>query len=107
MARGPGKNDMIVWKGKWQRKKKRAVCPDSRSQREGARGSRAGWLHEGELPFPDPAFFGVSGTVLGGMEQSGLISWRTYPQYHVFKRGRELAVAVAMGMSICEVVECV
>jgi hypothetical protein len=73
MARGPLANDdMVMWMGKWQRKKKRAVCPDSRSQREGARGSRAGWLHEGELPFPDPAFFGVSGTVLGGMEQSVL-----------------------------------
>jgi hypothetical protein len=48
---GPGNDDMVIWMGKWQRKKKRAVCPDRRSQREGA---RAGWLHEGKLPFPTP-----------------------------------------------------
>ena len=97
-------NDMVVWMGKWQRKKKRAVCPDRAfTNEQGARRSQAGWLHAGKVTVADPAFFGVSGTVLGGMEQSALSSWRTYPQCQVTIRSK-CQLAGCNGMSICEVV---
>jgi hypothetical protein len=57
---------------------------------------RAGWSHAGKLRLPTPLSSVSRAQLLGGMEQSGLISWRTYPQYQVFNRGRNRRWAVAM-----------
>jgi hypothetical protein len=52
-------------------------------------------LHEGKFTVPDPAFFGVSGTVLGGMEQSVLSHCAHIRNSKVFNQV-EMSVVVVM-----------
>jgi hypothetical protein len=104
MARGGGlANDMVVWMGKWQRKKKRAVCPDRAfTNEQGARRSQAGWLHAGKLRLPTPLSSVSPAQLLGGMEQSAL-SHGAHIRNASFQSGRNV-VGGCNGMSICEVV---
>jgi hypothetical protein len=102
MARGPGKNDMIVWKGKWQRKKeeKSGLSRQAFTNEQDGR-TRA------KLRLPTP-LSSVSRAQL--LRRNGAVG--SYLMAHIsavpcFQTRSELAVAVAMGMSICEVVECV
>jgi hypothetical protein len=64
---------------------------------------QAGWLHEkASYKFPTPAFFGVSGTVLGGMEQS-VLSHAAHIRNSRCQSGRNVSGG-CNGMSICEIV---
>jgi hypothetical protein len=68
---------------------------------------RAGWSHAGNLRLPTP-LSSVSRAQL--LRRNGAVG--SYLMAHIsaipcFQTRSELAVAVAMGMSICEVVECV
>jgi hypothetical protein len=87
---GKGGSQMTWWCG-WAngrgRRKERSV-PTGVHERAGARRSQVGWVARGQVTVADPAFFGVSDTVVRRNGAVGLISWRTYPQCQVSIRSK-------------------
>ena len=103
MARGGAGNDMVMWMGKWQRKEEKSgLSRQAFTNEKEPEVLKQDGCTKGKLQFPAPAFFGVSGTVLGGMEQP-VLSHAAHIRNSRFQSGRNVGGG-CNGMSICEIV---